>query len=148
MLSDIIIWCGLVFFGIVWYGSYRCQFQDNVDPLTRTFGPKGTEKFTDGWGLSHFFFYFFLTYQSPEYWFLIFLIGVAWELIEFSIKDRPFYLTDCAYVLETEQGQSWWYGRMEDILMNALGIAAGYALSRYSFSSSLWMKEKRRRRKM
>lgn len=98
----------------------------------------------DGWGVLHFFFYMWLTYLFPKQFVLIFVLGVAWELLESLMKDHPFYLTTCKASIDTDHGQKektqWWYGRWQDIVMNTAGMVLGYYLSRCSISGTCFFK--------
>lgn len=113
------------------YGTYRCKTSNFKDPLTYSlFGPP-LSNFLDGWGISHLLFYMALTYVYPHEWMFISVIGVLWEVLEHTVKDKPFYLSKCNYKLETNRG-GWWYGRWEDIVMNSIGVVIGYHLGQSS----------------
>ena len=116
---------------IIAYGTYRCNTKDYVDPLTKSIGPASLNRFLDGWGITHFMFYGVLAYMFPDKRSLMFIagLGVAWEIIEVIFKEHPFYLSDCKYPPQTDaDGDGWWYGRWEDIIMNSLGMATGYII--------------------
>lgn len=115
---------------IVAYGTYRCRTTGFSDPLTGSLVSGELSRYLDGWGILHFLFFAILAYMFPNKRAIIFLIvlGVAWELVEFAAKDHPFYLAECRYTLTTNKGVGWWYGRWEDLVMNLLGIYAGYSL--------------------
>lgn len=114
-------------FIIIVYGTYRCKNTNFVDPLTKSFFPSPLNKFLDGWGISHLVFFLILGYLYPQTQFLIysFILGVIWELIEYSIKDHPFYLSKCKYNIGTDNTKHWWYGRWQDIIMNSIGLLIG-----------------------
>lgn len=114
---------------IVLYGYYRCTNGNYTDPLTKSWVSPPWDRFLDGWGASHFVFFFVLAYVYPSELVYIWLLGFAWELLEFWCKDHPFYLSDCE--LTTDSGGRWWYGRWEDIVMNTLGIGAAVLLRKY-----------------
>jgi len=126
----ILLICLFVALVIVAYGTIRCKVPNFYDPLTYSYLPAPWNNFLDGWGISHFGFYFMLTYWYPQNWFYIFCLGVVWELIEVVFKDHPFYLSRCNYGTDRQDDPhaKWWYGRWQDIVMNALGIALGLAL--------------------
>jgi hypothetical protein len=130
-LAILLIGC-LCILIIVLYGTYRCMNTSFVDPLTFSFAPPPFDKYLDGWGLSHLGFFMLLGYLFPSMLFFSFLLGVAWELIEYSMKDHPFYLSSCKYDMTTHKGEGWWYGRWQDIVMNATGLGMGYALKKYT----------------
>jgi hypothetical protein len=117
---------------IVLYGTYRCKKTDFQDPLTKSFVPPPFDKYLDGWGISHFMFFALLGFLYPQKALLAFsfTLGVIWELIEYSAKDHPFYISKCNYTNLSNDGGSWWYGRWQDIVMNTLGLIAGYSISK------------------
>jgi len=127
---QIVLTCFACSFLIIIYGTFRCKNSDFKDPLTASAFGHPWNRFLDGWGISHFMFYLLLAYVFPAEWAFIFCMGVLWELIEFIFKDHPFYLSKCAYSIDTDHGAGWWYGRWEDIVMNSLGIALGCFLGR------------------
>lgn len=114
---------------IVMYGTYRCKNSSFTDPLTFAFLPPPFDKYFDGWGLSHLGFFLLLGFLFPAKLLFSFGLGVAWELVEYSMKGRPFYLTRCNYVVKTHSGEGWWYGRWQDIVMNGLGLLIGSKVS-------------------
>ncbi len=119
--------CALI---IILYGLYRCYNTNFVDPFAKSFVNNNIlNKYLDGWGILHLFFYMLLTYLYPERWFLTWIIGVVWEVIELSSKDKPFYMPDCFYTSKDNTKGPWWYGRYEDIIMNTLGGAIGYLIA-------------------
>ena len=127
--------CIVMALAIAAYGTLRCRSSTFTDPLT--YSPLGPpwDKFLDGWGVSHLVFYGVLAYMYPSWPTLAFiaLIGIAWEVIESLAKDRPFYLSECKYSINTDHAAGagaagWWYGRWQDIVMNSLGMVIGLAL--------------------
>ncbi len=128
-IAGICVACVLV---IVLYGTYRCHHAAYVDPLTRAHAPPPWDKFLDGWGISHFLFYAALAflYPAPQHLVFIWLLGVLWECAETVVKDHPFYLASCDARRgggpTTANGEGWWYGRWQDIVMNSLGMLAGW----------------------
>lgn len=133
----IIFICIVIAFSIMAYGTYRCNRENYVDPLTMSFGPKSLSRFLDGWGITHFLFYGILAFMYPDMKSLIFiaLLGVIWEIVEVIFKDHPFYLSDCKYTIQTDkEGEGWWYGRWEDIIMNTLGMITGVILKKKLYS--------------
>lgn len=124
--------CVLTVLAIVLYGTYRCQRPDFHDPLTQRLIPPPFDRYTDGWAFLHFAFYGILAYFFPSIPHLLFIwsVGVLWEIVESIFHDHPFYLSKCHYTLGTDQEAGWWYGRYEDIIMNTLGMALGWFLSR------------------
>jgi len=116
---------------IVIYGTIRCKVPGFKDPLAGSLVPPPWDRFLDGWGISHFFFYMMLGYLYPRYWVFITLLGILWEVIEVSFKDHPFYLSKCSYALDSDKATGWWYGRWQDIVMNSLGMGLGIVAAKW-----------------
>lgn len=116
---------------IVLYGNYRCNNTKFVDPLTYSLVPSPLDKYLDGWGIAHLLFNAVQAYFFPQYVAFIFLLGIGWESMEYSMKDRPFYMSKCQFELKTDQGEGWWYGRWQDIVMNSIGLFIGYKLNKF-----------------
>lgn len=97
-----------------------------------SFAPPPWNSFVDGWGITHFAFYMALAFFYPQHLITIFLLGVLWELLESFFKEHPFYISKCEYKLNTDREDNgrFWYGRWQDIVMNSLGMAAGYGLTK------------------
>lgn len=127
------------------YGMLICKSNFD-DPLITAYANPPWNAFLDGWGLSHFIFYATLTFFFPSLWWLIFLIGVAWEVIEYYMNSSDF--TKCAKTRKIRQSKKnnkannkaneskgtstdykWWYARWQDIVMNALGVLLGYTVA-------------------
>jgi len=117
-------------FIIVAYGTFRCKTTSFTDPLTFTIAPPPLDKYLDGWGISHLLFFALLGYLYPQYIWFSFVLGVLWELLEYSFKSHPFYLSGCKYNMTTHKGEGWWYGRWQDIVMNSIGLLCGYAIAK------------------
>lgn len=135
MMNDyvkIFICCQICIIIIVLYGTYRCKNTTFVDPLTQSLFPYPLNQYLDGWGISHFTFFALLAFFFPQTRYLVFLfiLGLIWEILEYVSKDRPLYLSKCSYKVTTDNGQGWWYGRWQDIIMNTLGIIIGAFLAR------------------
>lgn len=133
-----ILFCSVVcIFVIISYGTYRCKTTDFVDPLTKSFFGPPLSNYLDGWGITHFLFFAFLgyTFNKPQYLIFAFILGVLWEIIEFSLKDKPFYVSNCKYKAVTNNGEGWWYVRYEDITMNTIGLLFGYYISSKKLSN-------------
>lgn len=108
------------------YGKYRCDHGDYKDPLLK----KSKIWDLDGWSGLHFTHFMIGGYLAPNQWWLMTLIGIAWEIFE-ECYDRfkPGFLSafgDCA-TTDEETGK-WWFGRWSDLLMNASGMLLGIYL--------------------
>lgn len=126
---QILGWGLLIALMIVAYGTFRCKTSDFKDPLTRSMFGHPWNKFLDGWGITHLLFYMALARYYPSQWLFIWLMGAAWEVIEVIFKDHPFYISKCNYNLQTADGEGWWYGRWQDIVMNSIGIYIGHRMA-------------------
>lgn len=127
---NILVICLICVATIVAYGSYRCSTTEFSDPLTIAFAQPPWDKFLDGWALTHFCFYTTLACLYPQLPHLAYtwVLGAAWEATESIFKEHPFYLSKCSYRMESAQGGGWWYGRWQDLVMNALGLGFGRLL--------------------
>ena len=112
-------------FSIMAYGTFRCNSTTYKDPLTKSLLGPPFDTVTDGWSISHFLFYMFLTILYPSKYVFIFMIGVGWEILETFSEENPFYLTKCKYSMSTDSGP-WWSSKFSDNIMNGLGIIVGY----------------------
>lgn len=110
---------------IMGYGTFRCNSTEYKDPLTKSLLGPPFDTVTDGWSISHFLFYMFLTLLFPSKYIFIFMIGVAWEILETFSEENPFYLKECKYDMSTDAGP-WWQSKFSDNIMNGLGILTGY----------------------
>jgi hypothetical protein len=115
---------------IILYKISKCYFYPNTtDPLLRNI-----YKSIDGWTLSHFFYFAYITYIFPTYIYELILLGILWELFEelFGLlgliyKDQKYkWIKDC--LEDYNHPGRWWYGKKEDILSNMLGILYGLLL--------------------
>ena len=88
---------------VILYGRYICSRQLK-DPLLRKLGVLDL----DGWSLTHVLLYMYLGYTFPTHFATIMTGGVIWELLESS-----------------QGNNSWWFGRLSDILVNAIGFLLG-----------------------
>lgn len=111
-------------FAVIWaYSHYRCASHSRYfrDPLLTKLGIWDL----DGWSLTHVLFYILLGYLFPNQFVPLMAAGVLWELTESYILNR---LSSRGKCTEMDSG-SWWFGRVSDIPMNAIGFAIGYRLA-------------------
>lgn len=124
----------VVFAFIVVYYVYRRLVGGNVataDPLNRkVFSLPCLENCCSWWPISHFLLYAILGFFFPQCFFLLFLIGIGYELLEmilakiFGSERQPLAEAD-----HVEYSQNWWSGSLKDILFNVLGLVTGVALA-------------------
>ena len=84
------------------------------------------------WCVSHFVLYTLLGYAAPSYWHALIAIGVLWELIELAvdtfrkrwIMQYPVLASHLKDMSEAPRG------RIEDVLVNAAGVAVGVCARR------------------
>jgi hypothetical protein len=95
----------------------------------------------DFWSLTHFGLFFYLGYRRPNQFWLYFIIGVGWELIEdYLSSNKDTKLINC--LLPRNQKHLWcngiqddyWYGKYDDILFNTAGFLLGALLKTYQYS--------------
>jgi hypothetical protein len=81
-----------------------------------------------GWSLTHVAFYAFLGFMFPTDFKLLMLMGVIWEILEqYVLNGVEWAKADCI-------DDVWWYGRVSDLFMNAIGFWLGYAIFRKSIN--------------
>lgn len=126
--AAILALCSIAVVAVVCYGTLRCSSPKFWDPLTKALLPPPWDQFTDGWALTHFVLFAVIGYLFPRLQYLAFAwgLGVLWELVESSLRDRPFYLSKCHYKVDSKAKAGWWYGRWQDIVTNTAGLATGY----------------------
>lgn len=114
------------------YGNYRCSNKDTYfkDPLLTKLGLMDL----DGWSLTHILFYLLLGYLFPDHFVPLMLMGVLWEIVEHFVlnhlKSLNYHAKCTNMLLPRDQENRWWFGRVSDIPMNALGFAIGYHLNK------------------
>ena len=120
-LTVIAVFQILMVFG---YGKFRrIKAQTFSDPFMTKLGVGDL----DGWSILHLITFALLGYIYPEeFWFSMFL-GVLWEFIEWSLGalDVPEWVRVFAGAAVPDGEGRWWYGRLSDIVMNALGFGLG-----------------------
>lgn len=98
---------------------------DYHDPLMNKLGVGDL----DGWSIAHLLFFMVLGYMYPDTFLISMGLGVGWEAFEhFLGKQRPGYLGgfgDCITTDPALEEGPWWFGRVSDIGMNALGFLLG-----------------------
>ena len=127
-----IVISSLCVFLILAYGNYRCSNKDTYfkDPLLTKLGVLDL----DGWSLTHVLFYVLLGYLFPEHFVYLMLAGILWEIVEEFVLNHLSsldYHSKCSKILPPrDQENRWWFGRVSDIPMNALGFVIGYRLAK------------------
>lgn len=111
------------------YERYMCILNIR-DAMTKPFLPEPFENVSDGWAISHILLYAVLAYLFPSRLFVLFLIGVVWELLEeaygWMIRNTGYKPAACQNV--SDKMTTWWYGRWHDLVSNTIGLFAGYGL--------------------
>lgn len=119
--------CLLLFTGamaVFVYGAYRSAHPAYKDPLLRKWGFWDL----DGWSGTHFVLFLSIGFLFPRCWLFALTLGVLWEVFEWVTgRLRPRILKRFG---NCNGGDAWWFGRSSDLLVNALGLGAGVALSR------------------
>lgn len=97
-----------------------------------------------GWRISHFITFFIAGFLFPECICLIFILGVVWEMIEYSMANICIFISK-KYNSEKYQKNEkiegimynnnggWLDGSVEDIIYNTLGLFFGVLLSKYVY---------------
>ena len=112
---------------------------------------KEKENFSS-WAFSHFMLYLILGYVAPDYWLLLFIIGVFWEIIEWGTSkfiqntcEIDFIKNNYADLWKQKAppkgniGQyedEWMSGKISDILFNFLGLIIGISIAKLTSKKS------------
>jgi hypothetical protein len=89
-----------------------------VDPLL--YDINGT--FINGWLISHYVVFFLAGYFYPTTFKLAMIIGIIWEISEYTISYFSKIMNDSLGI--------WWYGQYKDVIVNLLGFISGRYLNR------------------
>jgi hypothetical protein len=130
----IFVICILVIF---LYGRYRCANSDFQDPLQGSIIPSMKNHDLDGWSAVHFLFYMFVGYLYPDSIVLTLTLSILWEIFELYVGiHKPEILRGwgfCDSMTGNSAGNTWWYGKWTDLLMNLTGFLTGRYLSRHNY---------------
>jgi len=98
------------------------------DPLIRM-ESKYFGNFLNGWTITHFIFFMYLGYYYPKCEKNVLILGIVWEFLEWSIGELfPILFPKLAFNIDPFW-TSWYYGKIEDIIMNYIGFKMGQYLS-------------------
>jgi hypothetical protein len=83
------------------------------------------------WPLLHLFSFTILGFLFPECWFVLFIGGILWEIIEVvinyiikgTLRKQPMKIRG-----NVQYSEIWWAGSIKDIFFNGLGILIGSTL--------------------
>lgn len=91
-----------------------------------------------GWSVSHFVAFFIAGFLFPSQWFLIFILGVAWEFLESLIGDILYENTKFPRVNTDGMYQTQWLdGNLSDIWFNSMGLFLGYWTSVFFYKQNI-----------
>jgi hypothetical protein len=84
----------------------------------------------NGWALSHLILYIIIGYFFPNEYLFVFIIGLIWEIYEFSYS----YLDICKNIYTTllKTNKMYIVGNQYDPLINMIGYFIGCQLFKYS----------------
>lgn len=106
----------------------------NCKELGNKFGECGE---FSAWPFSHFILYLILGYLAPKYWFLLFIIGICWEIIEFSLGkvlnnlyNKTNKVGNINNIHKNQYENIWITGMKSDILFNSLGLFMGVIIAK------------------
>ena len=139
---EIFLYMALASLIIIIYSWIRCKYTTLSDPLSlHLFGLKNTamSSVLDGWSISHFIFYFLFGLYYPTKINFIIGMGVLWELFEYLTSNSNIKILSnirgisrCNVGSDENVNGDWFYAKISDIFVNALGALLGYYLSRSS----------------
>lgn len=89
---------------------------------------KQNSQIFNGWALSHLVLYTILGYYYPNEYLFVFIVGLLWEIYEFSYS----YLNICKYIYRTllKTDKMYIVGNIYDPLINMVGYLFGCYLSK------------------
>lgn len=117
---------------LVWLGLHLNWFPR--DPLNFVLIDSYPDRI-GGWSIMHLFMYIIAGVFWPSKWFILVIIGVVWECVEFGIglsanKTRcPDKVESPDALAQQYDPESWAIGNMYDIVMNVSGLAIGVAVN-------------------
>jgi hypothetical protein len=118
---------------VLFYGKYSLLNPLFKDPLLEVVVME--KPFVlDGWSLTHFYLYIAMGYFFPRYIFILFAMGIIWELFEFYLQHTSAKIYLQLFNLEKKvkisTSNPWWHGSYSDFFVNALGLFIGQFLQR------------------
>ncbi|XWV26802.1 hypothetical protein QJ857_gp0249 [Tupanvirus soda lake] len=99
----------------------------------------------DWWSISHILLYIYFGYYFPNYFVEFLIIGIGWEIIENLLCMNPSnkkgevtddYSTTRTQLYSQKDEQPgkpkcyYWYGKLDDVVMNMIGFTIGSALAK------------------
>ena len=114
---------------IILYSAFRCYFPKYIDILQI----KLLNNIIDGWNVTHILFYGILAYIFPNEIYIIVLLGIIWEIIEYimaNIKFKNIFMSNIGGCKIREHDTKL-TGRFKDIICNTIGIIIGYLIYYY-----------------
>ncbi|XWV25469.1 putative ORFan [Tupanvirus deep ocean] len=92
----------------------------------------------DWWSVTHILLYIYFGYHFPDYFVEFLIIGTSWEIVESVMcKDSVQSLIKCdnldsliCQIISKIKGCDYWYGKLDDIVMNMFGFLIGAWLSK------------------
>ena len=110
--------CAVIIFA---YGYARCRFHFKSNDPIKNVNIGGI----NGWSMSHFLFNAAQGYMFPNQWRLCFILGVAWELLEYYLYNLKSSKLSQYLPCRLSDGERWVYPDAMDIVFNASGLAFG-----------------------
>ena len=108
------------------YLKLACTNPTQCDFMNKNAFKVGNTNFS-WWPISHFIMYLCLGFLFPNCWPILFLIGIAWEGIEFI---GGLLETKKAKKGNVQYSQKWWAPNVADLILNILGLAMGVAFAK------------------
>lgn len=115
----------LHFFGLlrIIFNNYKI----NIDILSYN---KDKSLLFNGWTLSHLLLYIYIGYKYPDEYLFIFIIGLLWELYEFSYDYIDFFKNIVFKLLKTNK--LYILGNPYDPLVNIIGYFIGSQILKHT----------------
>ncbi len=139
-LRVILITVGLFLYLGGWIFGYFFYLTKHFGDCAVVADPMNKKLFSIGkfpisqWPLSHFVLYMLIASVMPKWWWLIILIGCAWEGVEMIAKKLQKGNNKKASRTRINESEytylTYWESTVEDIIINTVGVLVGVGLTK------------------
>lgn len=98
----------------------KCDFMNRI-------AFRATEGCCSYWPISHFIMHLILGFLFPECWFLLLIIGIGWEGMEFIFG---LFERSKGKDSSLQYSEKWWAPNIADLILNIAGLVVGLGLNK------------------